>query len=108
MVQPTDIPAETAHLDMIANYIISCDKPMCGASTSGLAAKDSIAFAGIVWGGKKILKEKPVMASIVSPMSPLQYSEGQTEVLMEMAKYNQPVVISNMIQIGRASCRERV
>ena len=57
MVQPTDIPAETAHLDMIANYIISCDKPMCGASTSGLTAKDSIAFAGIVWGGKKILKE---------------------------------------------------
>ena len=88
MVQPTDIPAHTAHLDMIANYLTLCDKPMFGASGSGPAAIDALELAGIVWGGKEILKSKPVMASVVNAMSPLQYSREQTEVIMEMAEYN--------------------
>ncbi len=100
MVQPTDIPPDTAHLDMISNYLILCDKPVCGGSGSGRTAIDTLEMAGIVWGGKEILKQKPVMASVVNAMSPLQYSGDQAEVIIEMARYNQPVVITNMILAG--------
>jgi trimethylamine--corrinoid protein Co-methyltransferase len=100
MVQPGDIPPDTAHLDMITNYILLCDKPFAGCSSSGPAAKDTIEMAGIVWGDKEILKSKPVMASIVNSMSPLQYSEEHTDVIMAMAEYNQPVIITNMILAG--------
>jgi len=100
MVQPTDIPADTSHLDMVTHYMTLCDKPISGASGSGPAAIDTLELAGMVWGGKEILKSKPVMASVVNAMSPLQYSREQTEVIMKMAEYNQPVIIANMILAG--------
>lgn len=100
MVQPRDLPSETGHLDMISNYLVLCDKPIVGASNSGQAARDTLDLAGIIWGSKEVLKDKPVMASIVNAMSPLQYSQEQTHVIMEMAQYHQPVVITNMILAG--------
>jgi len=100
MVQPSDIPANTAHLDMIAGYITLCDKPISGASNSGQAVVDTLELAGIVWGSKEILRQKPVAACVVNAMSPLQYSGEQTEVIMEMAGYHQPVVITTMTLAG--------
>lgn len=100
MVQPNDIPADTAHLDMMANYMIYCDKPISGASGSGQMVIDTLEMAGFVWGGKEQLKNKPVMIAIVNAMSPLQYSEEQTDAIMEIAKYGQPVAITNMILAG--------
>jgi len=100
MVQPNDVPADTAHLDMMANYLIYCDKPVFGASGSGQTIIDSLEMAGFVWGGKEQLKNKPVMAAIVNAMSPLQYSEEQTDAIVEIAKYGQPVVVTSMILAG--------
>ena len=40
------------------------------------------------------------MDSIVNAMSPLQYAEEQSDRIMEMARYNQVVVITNMILAG--------
>ena len=40
------------------------------------------------------------MASVVNVLSPLRYSREQTEALVAMAAYNQPVVITNMILAG--------
>lgn len=100
MVQPTDIPQKTAHLDMMLNYMTLCDKPIFGASGSGRMAKDTIDMAGLLFGGKERLKTKPVMASIINVMSPLQYSQEQTQALAAMASCNQPVVITNMILAG--------
>jgi trimethylamine---corrinoid protein Co-methyltransferase len=100
MVQPNDVPAETSHLDMIANYLFYCDKPVFGASSSGQAVIDTLEMVGFVWKGKENIKDKPVIAAVVNAMSPLQYSEEQTDVIIEMARYGQPVVITNMILAG--------
>jgi trimethylamine---corrinoid protein Co-methyltransferase len=100
MVQPTDVSAETVHLDMIANYLIYCDKPIFGASNSGQAVIDTLEMAGMVWDGKANIRNKPVMAAVVNAMSPLQYTEEQTDVIIEMARYGQPVIITNMILAG--------
>ncbi|WP_022665323.1 trimethylamine methyltransferase family protein [Desulfospira joergensenii] len=100
MVQPTDIPCETAHLDMMAGYMTLCDKPIFGASASGRAASDTLELAARIFGGREKLKERPVVAAVVDAMSPLQYTGEQTEVIMEMARYNQAVVVTDMILAG--------
>ena len=101
MVQPNDIPSETAHLDMVAQYIQMCDKPIFGASNSGEAASDSIHLAGMAFGGKEDdIKSQPIVAAVVNAMSPLQFSEEQTDVIMEMAHWRQPLIITTMILAG--------
>lgn len=100
MVQPNDIQLDTAHLDMLANYISLCDKPIFGASNSGKTALDSIKMAGMVWGGEKKIKDDPILIINTNAMSPLQYSEEQADVIMEMAHWRQPVVITNMVLAG--------
>ena len=100
MVQPNDVPPETAHLDMLESYITLCDKPIFGASGCAQAASDTIELAGILFNGKEKLKSMPVMTAVVNAASPLQYSREQAEVIVEMARYRQPVVIANMILAG--------
>lgn len=100
MVQPRDLAPETAHLDMVANYLIHCDKPLFGASSSGRAALDTLEILGLLWGGTEKLKDFPVTAAVVNAMSPLQYSGEQTGVIMELSRYNQVSVITNMILAG--------
>lgn len=101
MVQPNDIPPEIAHLEMVAQYIKLCDKPIFGASNSGEAARDSIKMAGMALGKTDDeIKENPILISVVNAMSPLQFSEEQTDVIMELAHWRQPAVITNMILAG--------
>ncbi len=100
MVQPNDIQLETAHLDMLAAYINLCDKPIFGASASGKTARDSIKLAGMIWGGEEKIKNDPILLINTNAMSPLQYSEEQADVIMEMAHWRQPVVITNMVLAG--------
>lgn len=100
MVQPTDLPPHTAHLDMVYANIVMCDKPFGSATTSGSAARDSLEMAELVWGGKDKLMQQPVTVVIANPTSPLQYSMEQATLIMEMARYRQPVAITNMLLAG--------
>ena len=100
MVDPHDRPAESAHLDMISSNIVLCDKPFLGSSISRQAAIDSIEMAGIVWGGKKNIEDKPVMMAIISSLSPLQYSAEMTGALIEYARQGQANMIGLLMMAG--------
>jgi trimethylamine--corrinoid protein Co-methyltransferase len=100
MVDPHDRPAESAHLDMISSNIIWCDKPFLGSSISRQAAIDSIEMAGIVWGGKKNIQDKPVMMAIISSLSPLQYSAEMAGALIEYARHGQANMIGLLMMAG--------
>ena len=100
MVQPNDVPLDTAHLDMLFAYVTRCDKPILGAFGSETMAKDTFEMAGRIFGSKDYLLAHPVTAMIINALTPLQYSESQTEVLMTCARYRQPAVITNMALAG--------
>lgn len=100
MVQPHDIPSKNAHLDMLATYISHCDKPIFGASNSKKAVQDCIKMVSMIWGGEENIQETPVLLTNINAMSPLQYASEQTAVIMEMAKWRQPVVITTMVLAG--------
>ena len=100
MVQPTDIPPQVAHLDMLLANISLCDKAYVGSATSRQAAQDSLEIAALLWGGKEKLKLQPAMVTIVNPTSPLKYSVEEAESIIEMAHFRQPLVITNLVMSG--------
>ena len=99
-VQPTDIPPQTAYLDMLLSNMVLSDKPYMGSTDSRQAARDSIEMAAILFGGKEKLNEMPVMVSLINSLSPLQYAEEMAGSILELARHRQPMVIANMIMAG--------
>ncbi len=99
-VQPTDIPARVAHLDMLHANLVLCDKAYVGAAMSRQAAIDSLEMATIAAGGKENLKRQPAMATVVHSLSPLKYSADEADSIVEMARLRQPLVITNMVMAG--------
>jgi trimethylamine---corrinoid protein Co-methyltransferase len=100
MVEPHDRPADTAHLDMMYANIVLGDKPFLGSGVSRRAALDSIAMAGIAWGGKEKIKDRPVMMGIISSLSPLQYSPEMAAALIEFARHGQANMCGLLMQAG--------
>jgi trimethylamine--corrinoid protein Co-methyltransferase len=100
MVEPSDIPSETAHLDMLLSSIVLCDKPFMGSPISKEGARDAIEMAGLVWGGKDKIKDTPVTVSLINSLSPLQFSEEMAGSLIELARYGQACVLASLAMAG--------
>ncbi len=100
MVEPSDIPTETAYLDMLLSSIVLCDKPFMGSPVSKEGARDAIEMAGLVWGGKDQIKDTPVMVSLINSLSPLLFSEEMAGSLIELARYGQPCILASLAMAG--------
>jgi trimethylamine--corrinoid protein Co-methyltransferase len=99
-VQPTDIPSQIAHLDMLLANITLCDKAFLAGSNFRQAAVDSVAMAAILWGGVDKFKAQPVMPAIVHAASPLKYTPEMAEIIIDLARLGQPLVITDMVLAG--------
>ena len=101
MIHPNDLPWQTSHLNMMADYIKLCDKPIQCASTSRESVRDSIEMVGMLFGGSADeIKKEPVVIAFTNSMPPLQYAEVQTDVIMEMAHWRQPNLITTVAMAG--------
>jgi trimethylamine--corrinoid protein Co-methyltransferase len=100
MIEPADVPSDTAHLDMLYSNIVFCDKPFMGSPLSRQCAIDAIEMAAILWGGKENIRNKPIMISNINSLSPLQYSGEMAASLIEFARIGQPCVIAVLIIAG--------
>jgi trimethylamine--corrinoid protein Co-methyltransferase len=96
VVQPNDVPIETAHLDLLLATIMLTDKPIMGSSASEAAAQDSLKLAQIMWGSL----DRPVMISLIDSLSPLQYAPESVEALMVFAAAGQPLIIHSACTLG--------
>lgn len=88
-VDPSDLPPQAYHLDMLLNSLILSDQPFMGSPLSEQAAQDALEMAGIVFGRRDI----PVMVSIINSLQPLQFSSEMTQSLIIFARCNQPVIV---------------
>jgi len=96
VVQPNDMPSDTAHLDILLATILLTDKPIMGSSISGTAAMDSLKLAEIIWGNTN----EPVTISLIDSLSPLQYATEMVEALMVFAGAGQPLIIHSACSLG--------
>ena len=100
MVEPSDMPADTVHLDMMLSNMLLCDKPFMGSPASRQGARDGIEMAGILWGGKENIVDRPVSISLINSLSPLQFADEMLASLIELARCGQPCIIASLIMAG--------
>ncbi len=101
MVEPSDVPPEFSHLEMLLSSITLCDKPFMGSPLSKGAARDCVEMAAIIWGGRDRLQEVgPVTVSLINSLSPLQFSDEMAGSLIELARGNQACIIASLIMAG--------
>ncbi len=96
VAQPNDVPAQTAHLDMILSTMLFTDKPLMGSTSSKTCAQESLEMARIIWGNT----DKPVMLSLVDSLSPLQYAKEMVDALLVYARAKQPLIIHSSCSMG--------
>ena len=101
MVVPSDVSADTSHLDMLLSAMVLCDKPFMGSPVSRQGARDCIEMAAILWGGQDTLAGMgPVSVSLISSQSPLQFQGEMAGSLIELARANQACVIDSLVMAG--------
>jgi trimethylamine--corrinoid protein Co-methyltransferase len=95
-----DLPIDSRHLDMALAEITLTDKPLHGGLFSGEKARDVIAMAEIVFGGRSAIERTPVLWSVVNVNSPLRYDTAMIDVLVASAEANQVTLVTPFLLMG--------
>jgi trimethylamine--corrinoid protein Co-methyltransferase len=99
VVEPTDLPTHTRHLDMIYSHVKYSDKPFMGSVTSGPNATDSVIMAEIVFGAEA-MQENPALLSLINISSPRRLDERMLSALKVYARARQAMIITPFILSG--------
>ncbi|TDE38379.1 trimethylamine methyltransferase family protein [Antarcticimicrobium sediminis] len=97
--EPTDVPVNKRHLDMLLAHMTLSDKPFMGSVTEPSRAQDSVEMCEILF-GKDFVQENTVMTSLININSPLTFDDVMMGALEIYAKNNQACVISPFIVGG--------
>ncbi len=97
--EPTDIPVNKRHLDMLLAHMTLSDKPFMGSVTEPSRAQDSVDMAGVLF-GKEFVQENTVMTSLININSPLTFDGIMMGALEVYARNNQAAIISPFIVGG--------
>ncbi|KUF12361.1 trimethylamine methyltransferase family protein [Pseudoponticoccus marisrubri] len=97
--EPTDIPVNKRHYDMLLAHMTLSDKPFMGAVTEPSRAQDSVDMAGILF-GPDFVRDNTVMTSLININSPLTFDETMMGALEVYAANNQACIISPFIVGG--------
>ena len=95
--EPTDVPVNKRHLDMLLAHMTLSDKPFMGSVTEPSRARDSVAMCEILFGG---LDGRTAMTSLINVNSPLTFDATMTGALEVYAAANQAVILSPFIVGG--------
>ncbi|WP_299896669.1 trimethylamine methyltransferase family protein [uncultured Ruegeria sp.] len=97
--EPTDIPVNKRHLDMLKAHMTLSDKPFMGSVTDPSRAQDSVEMCEILF-GKEFVQENTVMTSLTNINSPLTFDDVMMGSLEVYARNNQACIISPFIVGG--------
>ena len=94
--EPTDVPVNKRHLDMVYSHLKLSTKPFMGGVTAPDRAEDSLNMARLVF-GDTFMEENAVMQANINVNSPLVYDHTMSSALRIYAAANQCVCISPAI-----------
>ena len=95
--EPTDVPVNKRHLDMLYAHMSLSDKPFMGSVTEPERAQDSVEMCDILFGG---LNDRTVMTSLININSPMTFDSIMMGALEVYAKANQACIVSPFIVGG--------
>lgn len=99
LCEPTDVPANKRHLDMLLAHMTLSDKPFMGSVTEPERARHSVEMAEILF-GKDVLAENTVLTSLININSPLTFDRVMMGALEVYAASNQACIVSPFIVGG--------
>ncbi|MDW4547796.1 trimethylamine methyltransferase family protein [Defluviimonas sp. D31] len=97
--EPTDIPVNKRHLDMLLAHMTLSDKPYMGSVTEPVRAADSVEMSKILF-GNDFVDQNTVMTSLININSPMTFDGIMMGALEVYAKANQACIISPFIVGG--------
>jgi trimethylamine--corrinoid protein Co-methyltransferase len=97
--EPTDIPVNKRHLDMLLAHMTLSDKPFMGSVTAPERAADSVAMAKILF-GDDFVDRNTVMTSLININSPMTFDGIMMGALEVYAQANQAAIVSPFIVGG--------
>lgn len=97
--EPTDIPVNKRHLDMVMAHIELSDRPFMGSVTAEERSEDSIEMARILFGAE-FTDQNCVILGNVNVNSPLVWDGTMTRSLRAYARANQAAVVVPFILGG--------
>ncbi|MCK0143721.1 trimethylamine methyltransferase family protein [Aliiroseovarius sp. F20344] len=97
--EPTDVPVNKRHLDMLHAHMTLSDKPFMGSVTAPERAQDSVEMCEILF-GKEFVQQNTVMTSLININSPMQFDDVMMGAMEVFAANNQASIISPFIVGG--------
>ena len=97
--EPTDIPVNKRHLDMLHAHMTLSDKPFMGSVTEPSRAQDSVEMCEILF-GKEFVRDNTVMTSLININSPLTFDDVMMGAMEVYAANNQACIVSPFIVGG--------
>lgn len=97
--EPTDIPVNKRHLDMLHAHMTLSDKPFMGSVTEPSRAQDSVDMCGLLF-GEDFVQQNAVMTSLININSPMTFDDVMMGALKVYAENNQACIISPFIVGG--------
>lgn len=99
IVEPTDEPVQTRHLDMVYSHIKYSDKAFMGSVTSADNAADTVRMAEILFGVEAI-RENPAVISLINVSSPRRFDDRMLGAMKVYARSRQAMIITPFILSG--------
>jgi trimethylamine---corrinoid protein Co-methyltransferase len=97
--EPTDVPVNKRHLDMLLAHMTLSDKPYMGSVTEPDRAVDSVEMSKILFGAD-FVDRNTVMTSLININSPLTFDSVMMGALEVYARANQACIVSPFIVGG--------
>ncbi|SFD75474.1 trimethylamine---corrinoid protein Co-methyltransferase [Sulfitobacter brevis] len=97
--EPTDVPVNKRHLDMLHAHMTLSDKPFMGSVTEPSRAQDSVDMCGVLF-GEQFVQDNTVMTSLININSPMTFDDVMMGALKVYAENNQAAIISPFIVGG--------
>jgi trimethylamine--corrinoid protein Co-methyltransferase len=99
VVEPTDEPVSTRHLDILFSHIKYGDKAFMGSVTAAENAADSVALCEILFGAETIRKD-PALLSLINVSSPRRFDDRMLGAIKVYARARQAMIITPFILAG--------
>ncbi len=100
--EPTDLPVNKRHFDMLYSHIRFSDKPFMGSVTHPERAQDSVDMCKIVF-GEDFVDQNTVLVNLINANSPMVFDDTMLGACEVYARHNQASVISPFILAGAMS-----
>ena len=100
LVEPTDLPVETRHLDAVYAGLRLTDKTIMTPARGRIQTNDGIDMLACVFGGRGAMLDKATLITIINVNSPLRFDDWMLGGLIAMARAGQANVITPFIAAG--------